>query len=87
LFEFFKYCLINQRIKSTTLLAVSSSRFLRRALLAASSRAVLPPPPQAVSAEVQHTIDVIFISIEINTNAHPPRKQGFLYKGKRWINR
>lgn len=38
-------------------------------------------------AAVQHAIDVIFISVEINTNALPPRQQDFLYKGKRWINR
>jgi hypothetical protein len=38
-------------------------------------------------AAVQHAIDVIFISVVINTNPLPPRQQDFLYKGKRWINR
>jgi hypothetical protein len=36
---------------------------------------------------VEHAIDMISISVEINADAFLPWKQYFLYKGKRWINR
>jgi hypothetical protein len=36
---------------------------------------------------VEHAIDMISISVEINADALPPWEQYFLYKGKRWINR
>ena len=38
-------------------------------------------------AAVQHAIDMISVSVEINTNAILPWQKDFLYKWKRWINR